>query len=498
MPTDQRLVQLGDAALICTCFPIDEGVHDKDCELWESDAFKAGLLDWDPKALQLQATDVDYYTLTEQEIAEFAAVVGGPDDDEKDANTGRAFVVTPEGTIEELDDNDWDYDDWMDQRLADIEAAKESSGTKDKAQSAFDKLRAAAKGVADKVAPKAKPVMPECTCTAKDKDIGLTKNHPMACELSDFGPWMSRDCEWDHKNRRLLWYKPEQELVSEGKPSLTEPPYDISKFLSAFREKQKNRTTTYGGNSSGGMGYQSSFVPKCRHYAQPVVFPDGTTVYASSRWDRKPEDPVPDYALYVDSSWRPTSFASFLPWRDHGMPTIRWDHAVGAIVDAFNHAREGWSVEIGCIGGHGRTGSVLACMAILAGVPADDACQWVWDHYCVEAIEADSQIWWIEWFGSQVSDHPEPLPPTQLRTSAEPPPPPKKYEKKDDKKAAPIKVDPDPDIPTCHGCGHDRPKNTDWVCSNSKCRPNYTISANSPRGEAILTKWAEKNKKLKK
>ena len=40
-------------------------------------------------------------------------------------------------------------------------------------------------------------------------------------------------------------------------------------------------------------------------------------------------------------------------------------------------ARRGELVEIGCLGGSGRTGTVLACMAVLAGVPPAEAVDWV-------------------------------------------------------------------------------------------------------------------------
>ena len=37
--------------------------------------------------------------------------------------------------------------------------------------------------------------------------------------------------------------------------------------------------------------------------------------------------------------------------------------------------------EIGCDGGTGRTGRALACIAMLAGIQADEAVGWVRDHY---------------------------------------------------------------------------------------------------------------------
>lgn len=42
-------------------------------------------------------------------------------------------------------------------------------------------------------------------------------------------------------------------------------------------------------------------------------------------------------------------------------------------------------------GGHGRTGTALACLARLDGVPAGDAVAWVREHYCRQAVETVDQ-----------------------------------------------------------------------------------------------------------
>jgi protein-tyrosine phosphatase len=57
----------------------------------------------------------------------------------------------------------------------------------------------------------------------------------------------------------------------------------------------------------------------------------------------------------------------------------------------LHRARQGQSVEIGCLGGHGRTGTALALLAVLAGHPSDDAVDWVRTHYCPKAVETDEQ-----------------------------------------------------------------------------------------------------------
>jgi protein-tyrosine phosphatase len=56
-----------------------------------------------------------------------------------------------------------------------------------------------------------------------------------------------------------------------------------------------------------------------------------------------------------------------------------------------DRARAGQRVEIGCLGGHGRTGTALACLAVLSGEPANQAVAWVRTNYCSNAIETPEQ-----------------------------------------------------------------------------------------------------------
>jgi len=64
---------------------------------------------------------------------------------------------------------------------------------------------------------------------------------------------------------------------------------------------------------------------------------------------------------------------------------------IEALRRALARARAGEQVEIGCIGGHGRTGTALACLAILTGQPRETAVEWVRANYCPEAVESAEQ-----------------------------------------------------------------------------------------------------------
>jgi len=135
-----------------------------------------------------------------------------------------------------------------------------------------------------------------------------------------------------------------------------------------------------------------------RHWWETVTFPDGSQVIASSHGQRTAGDPLPDFALYLDDCWLPRSLCMYLPWQDYGLPTIDLDRAVWSIEHAWDWIKNGNRVEVGCIGGHGRTGTVLACLAVLGGVPGKDAVEWVRTNYCRKAVETARQEWFVLYF----------------------------------------------------------------------------------------------------
>jgi len=100
----------------------------------------------------------------------------------------------------------------------------------------------------------------------------------------------------------------------------------------------------------------------------------------------------------MDPAWAPTWEAELIDWPDFGLPAD-WEAAASQIIAGFERAKSGERVEVGCIGGLGRTGTVLACMAVLACVPADEAVEWVRAHYATRAVETLEQAEWILWFG---------------------------------------------------------------------------------------------------
>lgn len=164
--------------------------------------------------------------------------------------------------------------------------------------------------------------------------------------------------------------------------------------------------TGYGYASGASSSY--GWYGKCRHYGETLTFPNGVSVNASSmNNNRKADEPAPDFGLYLDWGWKPEWRAEVISWPDFGLPHND-EAAVDAIIEMYERAEKGWVVEVGCIGGHGRTGTVLACMGVLAGLEPKESIKYVRKNYCHETVEGAKQEWWVEWFDAYVNLKPIP------------------------------------------------------------------------------------------
>jgi hypothetical protein len=132
-----------------------------------------------------------------------------------------------------------------------------------------------------------------------------------------------------------------------------------------------------------------------------IRFPDGTLVRASPLSEREAGAGWRAFGLYCDPAWAPDWPAEIIDWPDFGVPADA-ETAARQIQAAFTRARAGERVEVGCRGGLGRTGTVLACMAVLAGVPAGEAVAWVRAHDRPAAVETAAQEAWVGWFAGWV------------------------------------------------------------------------------------------------
>jgi protein-tyrosine phosphatase len=104
-----------------------------------------------------------------------------------------------------------------------------------------------------------------------------------------------------------------------------------------------------------------------------------------------PEGALPEFGLYLhgrEPAPTPWPFR-WLPWPDFRLP-VHQDVARQAFTDVWNRAAD-QRVEIACPGGRGRTGTALACVAVLDGVPPSEAVAYIRRHYHPRAVETPWQ-----------------------------------------------------------------------------------------------------------
>jgi len=124
------------------------------------------------------------------------------------------------------------------------------------------------------------------------------------------------------------------------------------------------------------------------------------------REKRKTED-YPDLGVYLYSGWVRGQFCSTpgldVPWATSSLWPMTWldwpdysvpyeDELAMFVPWVLDRINEGKIVETGCLGGHGRTGTLLAMLLVQQGVKPGTAMKRVWDTYCIEAIESSKQV----------------------------------------------------------------------------------------------------------
>lgn len=129
-----------------------------------------------------------------------------------------------------------------------------------------------------------------------------------------------------------------------------------------------------------------------------MVLPSGRLVRGRGLRTGPAAEPFPAYGVYLlgkpppavdwDSHW--------LRWPDFRLPADR-DEARSLFVDALERAGTE-RVEFACGGGRGRTGTALACLAVLDGIPAADAVEYVRRNYDPHAVETPWQKHFVRRF----------------------------------------------------------------------------------------------------
>ena len=152
-------------------------------------------------------------------------------------------------------------------------------------------------------------------------------------------------------------------------------------------------------------------MPLCSHYRVPLDVGGGTILASSQREWKLGKAPHTEAGVYLDWSWlRKLGIighnircaggypAVILDWPDMGTPRKR--ELALAIAWTRRYLDAGKSVEVACIGGHGRTGTFIGCVLREYGFKAEVAIKIVREVVCKKCIETAPQEKLIaEWKG---------------------------------------------------------------------------------------------------
>ena len=131
-----------------------------------------------------------------------------------------------------------------------------------------------------------------------------------------------------------------------------------------------------------------------------VELPGGRRLRGRGLRHPLPAGPEPAFGVYLLGR-APGPFQwehRWVRWPDFRTPASTED-AMAALTEAYERAAH-QRVEIACGGGKGRTGTALAAVAVLAGVPSGEAVAWVRRHYDPHAVETPWQRRWVRKLGA--------------------------------------------------------------------------------------------------
>ncbi|MEV4470419.1 protein phosphatase [Nonomuraea sp. NPDC049504] len=131
--------------------------------------------------------------------------------------------------------------------------------------------------------------------------------------------------------------------------------------------------------------------------------PSGRLVRGRGLRHPLPPGPEPAFALYLlGKAPPPVGWEHrWVRWPDFWLPSDR-RQAAADLREAWERAASE-RVEVACGGGRGRTGTALACLAVLDGVPPADAVAYVRTHYDRHAVETPWQRRYVARFNPEPS-----------------------------------------------------------------------------------------------
>ncbi|MCX0269180.1 protein phosphatase [Nocardia zapadnayensis] len=119
--------------------------------------------------------------------------------------------------------------------------------------------------------------------------------------------------------------------------------------------------------------------------------PSGRLVRGRGLRNPLPPGDLPQFGVYLQSHEpAPVEWESrWVRWPDFWLPADR--RALTSVLRESLERSQSERVEIACGGGFGRTGTAMSCLAVLDGLPADEAVAYVRENYSRRAVETPWQ-----------------------------------------------------------------------------------------------------------
>jgi protein-tyrosine phosphatase len=134
-----------------------------------------------------------------------------------------------------------------------------------------------------------------------------------------------------------------------------------------------------------------------------IPLPSGRLLRGRGLRRTLPPGPEPTFGVYLlgkpppDLQWE----SRWVRWPDFWLPTNHLQ-AVDVLTEAWDRAGQD-RVEVACGGGRGRTGTALACIAVIDGVPAEEAVSFVRRQFDPHAVETPWQRRYVARFAIDVT-----------------------------------------------------------------------------------------------
>lgn len=151
------------------------------------------------------------------------------------------------------------------------------------------------------------------------------------------------------------------------------------------------------------------------HTLDKVRLSDGSTVYASDFYSRSKRTWQADVQVYLDRSWRQDGFGYMIEWPDYGLPECSPEQIIRYATCIMMAVDRGETVEVACLGSHGRTGTFLAILEVFCQEEGRrngyQAVKHIRSAHCSRAVETEEQEWFVHYIACMMDGAPLPAKP---------------------------------------------------------------------------------------